>query len=151
MKANVWKNFLWMWRNVGVMLFIIGLPVAQIILFCLAVGHDPVGLGLAVTNYELDSAMIDAQECPTIPGCNYTMLSCRYLKFLKDKQTEITYFGTNEDAYEYVRRGHAWGSLIFSSNYSAALFNRTELGTSATDSILNDAIVQVKLDMSSKD
>nr|CAD7424981.1 unnamed protein product [Timema monikensis] len=56
MKALIWKNFLWMWRNVGVMLFIFLLPVLQIILFCLSIGRDPLGLHLAVFNQELNDS-----------------------------------------------------------------------------------------------
>lgn len=85
MKALIWKNFLWMWRNVGVMAFIIGLPCLQIILFCLAIGHDPKGLKLAVSNHELN--MTD--NCPVTEGCNYTLLSCRYLDILKQKEMVI--------------------------------------------------------------
>lgn len=85
MKALIWKNFLWMWRNVGVMAFIIGLPCLQIILFCWAIGHDPTGLKLAVANHELNST----DECPLTEGCNYTLLSCRYLNILKKKNVVI--------------------------------------------------------------
>lgn len=46
MRALLQKNFLKMWRNVGIMLFIFALPVMQVILFCLAVGRDPTGLKL---------------------------------------------------------------------------------------------------------
>nr|CAD7607490.1 unnamed protein product [Timema genevievae] len=56
MKALIWKNFLWMWRNVGVMMFIFLLPVLQIILFCLSIGRDPLGLHLAVFNQELNDS-----------------------------------------------------------------------------------------------
>lgn len=87
MKALIWKNFLWMWRNVGVMAFIIGLPCLQIILFCLAIGHDPKGLKLAISNHELNSTGVD--DCPVIEGCNYTLLSCRYLDVLRKKDMDI--------------------------------------------------------------
>lgn len=87
MKALIWKNFLWMWRNVGVMLFIIGLPCLQIILFCWAIGHDPHGLKIAVSNHELQQSGF--ADCPTIDGCNYTLLSCRYLNVLRDKEIII--------------------------------------------------------------
>lgn len=87
MKALIWKNFLWMWRNVGVMAFIIGLPCLQIILFCWAIGHDPKGLRIAVSNHELDGASLD--DCPISEGCNYTLLSCRYLDILKQKDMVI--------------------------------------------------------------
>lgn len=87
MKALIWKNFLWMWRNVGVMAFIIGLPCLQIILFCWAIGHDPKGLRLAVSNHELNGTSFD--DCPVYEGCNYTLLSCRYLNILRKKDMII--------------------------------------------------------------
>jgi hypothetical protein len=71
------------------MAFIIGLPVAQIILFCLAVGHDPEGLKLAIVNNELSEKNFAQQECPIYEGCNYTMLSCRYLDFLKNRSIDV--------------------------------------------------------------
>jgi hypothetical protein len=89
MKALIWKNFLWMWRNFGVMAFIIGLPVVQIILFSLAIGHDPTGLPIAVTNNELSDELLSQQECPIYTGCNYTYLSCRYLDYLKNRSVLV--------------------------------------------------------------
>lgn len=71
------------------MAFIIGLPVAQIILFCWAIGHDPVGLKLAVANYELEEAGYSFQDCPVYPGCNYSLLSCRYMEFLKNRSVVL--------------------------------------------------------------
>lgn len=71
------------------MAFIIGLPVAQTVLFCLAVGRDPEGLPLAVVNHELSEKHLAQQECPIYKGCNYTMLSCRYLDYLKNRSIEL--------------------------------------------------------------
>lgn len=56
-KALLNKNFLRMWRNVGVMLFIFALPVMQVILFCLAIGRDPTGLNLAIVNGEMNNTV----------------------------------------------------------------------------------------------
>lgn len=74
------------------MLFIIGLPMMQIIIFCVAIGHDPFDIKLAVSNHELnrtetaigalDGRLLD-QTCTRSSGCNYTALSCRYLDFLE--------------------------------------------------------------------
>lgn len=72
-----------------VMAFIIGLPVIQIILFCLAIGHDPTGLKLAVSNKELDSLQSMQQFCPVTKGCNQTYLSCRYLEYLTKNKSMI--------------------------------------------------------------
>lgn len=71
------------------MAFIIGLPVIQIVLFCWAIGHDPVGLKLAIANYELDDDMVSRQECPVYQGCNLTLMSCRYLEFLEQKKVVL--------------------------------------------------------------
>ncbi|CAO1389625.1 unnamed protein product [Diamesa hyperborea] len=148
MKALVWKNFLWMTRNYGVMAFIIGLPVAQIILFCMAIGHDPTGLPIAVANHELPEYLLAEQNCPIYDGCNYTLLSCRYLEFLKNRSVTVTHFATDEEAFEVVRRGKAWGALVFSSNYSESLVERTEGGRDVDDIIVEGAELVVKLDMS---
>lgn len=64
------------------MAFIIGLPVVQIIIFCLAIGHDPKGLNMAITNFEMDDTQLMNQDCPVIDGCNHTYLSCRYMNYL---------------------------------------------------------------------
>lgn len=63
MRALLQKNFLRMWRNVGVMLFIFALPVMQVILFCLAIGGDPKGLKLAIVNNEKAFINRTFQEC----------------------------------------------------------------------------------------
>lgn len=85
MKALLWKNFLWMWRNIPTMTFIIGLPVAQIILFCLSIGHDPVDLPVAVVNYELDTRNVCVEDL----NCNGTTLSCSYLGYLERRALKL--------------------------------------------------------------
>jgi hypothetical protein len=83
------------------MAFIIGLPVAQIILFCVAVGHDPTGLSIAVANHELSDSLLAEQKCPIYKGCNYTMLSCRYLEFLKNRSVTVVglaFFNLHDNA-----------------------------------------------------
>lgn len=71
------------------MLFIVGLPVVQILLFCYAIGHDPTGLKVAVANHEMTEEMIMQQFCPVHTGCNRTMLSCRYLDMLVKNKSMV--------------------------------------------------------------
>lgn len=85
MKALIWKNLLWMVRNIPVMLFIIALPVAQIILFCLSIGHDPVNLPVAVVNYEANNS----ENCEKSLTCNTTQLSCNYLGYLQRRALNL--------------------------------------------------------------
>lgn len=169
------------------MLFILGLPCLQIILFCWAIGHDPKGLKLAIANHELNNTdmgltVID-QTCPVSAGCDYTLLSCRYLSFLKSRSvvhvSVIIYFklllkmsiirifflhitllihgyfkqefyGSEEDANEEVRRGRAWGAMVFQKNYSDSLVERTQMGRTADQWVLEASDLAVRFDMSSK-
>ncbi|XP_011307965.1 ABC transporter G family member 20 isoform X1 [Fopius arisanus] len=146
-KALLQKNFLRMWRNVGVMLFIFALPVMQVILFCLAIGRDPTGLKLAIVNHEMDW---DSKYCPVYSNCTFTHLSCRYLKFL-DNDTMITeHFRTKEDALHAVERGKAWGTLYFTENFTDALSARMILGRDADEETLEQSEIKVWLDMSNQ-
>lgn len=59
-------------------------------------------------------------------------------------------FGSDEDARLEVKRGKAWGAMIFQSNYSAALVERTEQGRSADDYTIEASDIGINLDMSSE-
>lgn len=147
MKALIWKNFLWMWRNVGMMLFIIGLPVLQIVIFCFSIGKDPVGLGIAIVNNELNSSM---DQCIPTTGCDQRMLSCRYLKHLKKRKVELKSYDEIEDARYAVEKGWAWAAITFPSNYTESLVARIEQGKDADEWTAVYAEMIVVMDMSSK-
>ncbi|KAB0795313.1 hypothetical protein PPYR_12152 [Photinus pyralis] len=115
MKALVWKNFLGMLRNVAMMLFITLLPVAQIVLFCASIGHDPVSLPIAVINHESEN------NCSTPLHCNSTRLSCHYLNYLAKKDLVLHYYTSEQDAKESVRKGGMYASIAIKHNYSLAL------------------------------
>ncbi|XP_011641666.1 LOW QUALITY PROTEIN: ABC transporter G family member 23-like [Pogonomyrmex barbatus] len=146
-KALIWKNFLWMWRNVGMMLFIIGLPVAQILLFCISIGKDPVGLKLAIVNNELNNSM---QPCIPRIGCDWTLLSCRYLQHLQKKTIKLLPYDTEEEAQHAVEKGWAWGAITFPYNYSDALMARIDYGRDAEDWDVNFAEMKIVMDMSNQ-
>ncbi|KAL0277533.1 UNVERIFIED_CONTAM: hypothetical protein PYX00_004783 [Menopon gallinae] len=151
MKALIWKNFLWMWRNVGVMAFIVGLPVIEMIIFCLSIGHDPQGLKFAIVNNELNKNFTSCQEFyQADTGSPNEQLACLYLKHLKNRNVEFIDMLNETEAEEEVRRGHAWGSLQFPSNFSESLWERVELGNSATNSILDFSNIKVVMDMSNQ-
>jgi len=61
------------------MLFITGLPVVQIILFCMTIGRDAKGLHLAYVNDELNFTT----DCVPVDGCSYDLLSCQFLDSLR--------------------------------------------------------------------
>ncbi|XP_012268865.1 ABC transporter G family member 23 [Athalia rosae] len=147
MKALIWKNFLWMWRNFGVMTFVIGLPVVQIILFCLSIGKDPVGLKLAVVNNELDSYL---DPCTLSTGCDMTLLSCRYMRHIENRSVVIVPYETDEEATHAVRKGWAWGAMNFPGNFTDSLVDRMENGRSADEWSLIYSDVNITMDMSNQ-
>lgn len=86
-----------------------GLPVFQIILFCLSIGKDPVGLPMAIVNHEIGidnpnctwtptfllPQICDDQinstnpaDCPR-PQCVVNNLSCQYLQILRKKKQSL--------------------------------------------------------------
>ncbi|XP_043268135.1 ABC transporter G family member 23 isoform X2 [Venturia canescens] len=147
MKALIWKNFLWMWRNFGIMAFIIGLPAVQIILFCLSIGKDPVGLKLAIVNNELNSSM---EPCIPTTGCDRTMLSCRFLKHLEQRTVVLLPHDNDEDAAKAVEKGWAWGAITFPANYSQSLMDRIDNGKDADPWSYEFADMSVVMDMSNQ-
>ncbi|XP_046493101.1 ABC transporter G family member 23 isoform X1 [Neodiprion pinetum] len=146
-RALLQKNFLRMWRNVGVMLFIFALPVMQVILFCLAIGRDPTGLKIAIVNHEMTWGNL---SCPIEKNCSFTNLSCRYLKFLDNETMVKEYYPDPTSAKDAVRAGEAWGALYFTENFTDALVARMVLGRDADDETLDQSEIRVWLDMSNQ-
>ena len=129
------------------MLFIIGLPVVQIILFCLSIGKDPTGLTLAIVNNELNNS---TEPCIPTVGCNWTRLSCRYLKHLEKRTVQYLPYDTDEEARYAIKKGWAWAAISFSANYSDSLMNRIDSGRSADNESLIFSDINVVMDMSSE-
>lgn len=129
------------------MLFIIGLPVVQIVLFCISIGKDPEGLRMAVVNYELNS---NVKHCMPIEGCNWTMLSCRFLQHLDKSRVDLVSYGTEDEARDAVEKGDAWGAITFPSNYTESLEVRINDGKYADDWSIDYSNVEITMDMSSE-
>ncbi|XP_023021834.2 ABC-type transporter snustorr isoform X2 [Leptinotarsa decemlineata] len=150
LKALLQKNFLRMWRNVGVMLFIFALPVMQVILFCLAIGGDPKNLYLAIVNHEMIYENLTFQACNFDLGCKFGNLSCRYLNTLNTSTIVKQYYPDPESAKMAVETGNAWGALYFTENYTDALVARMALGKDADAETLDQSEIRVWLDMSNQ-
>ncbi|CAL1673500.1 unnamed protein product [Lasius platythorax] len=146
-KALLQKNFLRMWRNVGVMLFIFALPVMQVILFCLAIGRDPTDLKLAIVNKEM---FYENMSCPIARDCSFTHLSCRYLNFLDNDTITKEYYRDSDSAMDAVKKGDVWGILYFTENFTDALVARMALGKDSDDETLDQSEIRVWLDMSNQ-
>lgn len=153
----VWKNFMWMLRNYPILLTTVGMPLMQTVLFCLAVGHDPQGLRLAVVNHELgplakmdDLSSSKLEECVPAYGCNLTSLSCRYLQHLENRSIIPQKFDDTDSAIHAIEKGHVWGAIYFTENYTDAMIARVALGRDADEETLEQSEISVWLDMSNQ-
>lgn len=72
-----------------IMLFIIGLPVSQIVLFCVTIGHDPIGLNIAIVNYELPPSEMLKPCKLNVTDCSSTLWSCKYLTYLDERKGNL--------------------------------------------------------------
>ncbi|XP_023014771.1 ABC transporter oskyddad [Leptinotarsa decemlineata] len=148
MRALVWKNFLWMWRNIPVMLFIIGLPVGQAILFCLSIGHEPFGLKISVVNNEIN---FPEEQCRQVFGCNSTKLSCNYLDFVaQNYSVNFEYQETEEEARKMVQKGNSWAVIVIAHNFSDAMRSRVEWGRDTPPEDILSSTINVYQDKSNE-
>lgn len=129
------------------MAFVIGLPVVQIILFCLSIGKDPIGLKLAVVNNELENYM---DPCSLSTGCDMTLLSCRYMQHIKNRSLVLVPYETDADAKYAVKKGWAWAAVNFPANYTDSLVDRLDNGKDASEWSVLSADVDITMDMSSE-
>ncbi|KAK5638892.1 hypothetical protein RI129_013187 [Pyrocoelia pectoralis] len=120
LKAILWKNLLWMIRNLALMASIILLPAVIIALFCVSYGHQPYNFDISIINHETNVTNCDNLDCHS------NILSCHYLKYLRTKSINLVYVGTEERATELLRQGRTYASVIIHHNYSEALKSRTQ-------------------------
>ncbi|KAF7271422.1 hypothetical protein GWI33_015708 [Rhynchophorus ferrugineus] len=148
MRVLIWKNFLWMWRNIPIMAFIIGLPVGQTILFCLSIGHDPKHVPVSIVNHEINYPM---EKCQFVPGCNASRLSCNYFEYLSSNYSvDLTYYASEEEARSTVERGKSWAMLVVPHNFSESLRARMDQGKDVEQWDLETSKIDVYADKSNE-
>ncbi|XP_072934149.1 ABC transporter G family member 23 [Epargyreus clarus] len=159
MKALIWKNFWSLFRNFGLLAFIIGLPVSQMVFFCLAVGHYPVGLPIAVVNYELGPnntevlCSYDKDSCPQDPETydwKLTRFSCMYLDYLSKRQGNLLLYPDKEQAMFEAAHGKARVVLVFPANFSHNLQERVKDPRHADNFTIDNSEMEVHMDDTDK-
>lgn len=59
-------------------------------------------------------------------------------------------FDSDEAAYDEVKRGNAWASVIFPSNFTLGLSNRIDFGANVDNISIEASEIQIRMDMSSE-
>jgi ABC-type multidrug transport system permease subunit len=146
LRALTIKNFIVMWRNIGFMLFIFVLPAIQVILFCLAIGREPLDMKFGVVNHEVPGLSI----CHGPAGCTTQNLSCRYLDNIPKASVNLVPYLSEEDAIDDIHKGHVWGYISFPNNFSAYMESRAISGSFADNETIYGSRVKVQMDMSNQ-
>ncbi|KAI9556290.1 ABC protein [Daphnia sinensis] len=146
--ALVQKNFLQMFRNVGLFLFIFLLPANQVILSCLCIGGDFSYLKMAIVNDELDASQ--GRVCNYTTTCTYSMFSCRYLRFIENTTIIQVPFQSVEEALDAVKRGKVWGVVHFGKDFTDELVVRQADGNYADNETIRASRVAITLDESNQ-
>jgi hypothetical protein len=76
---------LFLWRRIFI--FIYFMPAFQAIVFNVTLGHEPTGLKMAIVNEEINPNQ--GRICNYSTDCSYSMLSCRFLRYIKDNIVQV--------------------------------------------------------------
>ncbi|CAG0919958.1 unnamed protein product, partial [Notodromas monacha] len=145
MRALLIKNFISMFRHKGALTFEILLPPFQIILFCLTLSADPQSLGLAVFNEEAFNI-----TSPTQASCDDFSFSCGLIDRYRSDILKPRYYESMEAATKAVLEGEAWGTLHVRKNFSSAFLERVYNVTDASEQLIRDSTIDVRLDMTNQ-
>ncbi|KAI9553798.1 ABC protein [Daphnia sinensis] len=143
--ALVRKNYLHTFRNVGMFVFIYLLPLIQATVFNLTLGHEPTGLMVGIVNDEVDPS--EGLLCNYTTACSYSMLSCRYLRYIRDNIVQVPYENLTE-ALEAGRSGEVWGVIHFGHNFTEEFEKRQVDGDSATLENIIRSRISINMDSS---
>nr|QBM06389.1 ATP-binding cassette sub-family H-like protein 1 [Daphnia magna] len=146
--ALIQKNFLQMFRNVGLFLFVFLLPANQVILSCLCIGGDLSFLKLAIVNDELDPSQ--GRVCNYTTTCTYSMFSCRYLRFIENTTIIQVPFQSVAEALDATKRGNVWGVVHFGKDFTDELVVRQADGNYADNETIRASRVAITLDESNQ-
>ncbi|KZS17646.1 ABC protein, subfamily ABCH [Daphnia magna] len=145
--ALIRKNYLISLRNIGIFLFIYLLPAFQATIFNVTLGHEPKDLKMAIVNDEVNSRQ--GQICNYTTDCSYSMLSCRYLRYVNKNIIQVP-FENISDAMEAGKNGRVWGVVHFGHNFTEEFELRQTEGDSATVENIMRSRISVNMDSSNQ-
>uniref|UniRef100_A0A0A9W5Y2 ABC transporter G family member 23 n=1 Tax=Lygus hesperus TaxID=30085 RepID=A0A0A9W5Y2_LYGHE len=151
-KAEVTKNFKFIKRDYGVALYSIMVPLMSLICFNFGTGYEPKPFNLGVINEEFPEGVKACQSWRPNATCDFSLLSCRYLQKLDDKQVISNDIASMEEGLDLVRRSTLWGVIHFPHNYSDAMAKMTEVlpfrHDPENDFIIKYSTIDIRMDES---
>ncbi|KAL2720363.1 ABC transporter G family member 20-like [Vespula squamosa] len=133
LKALIIKNITQFLRHPGGILFSIGFPIIQLLVFHYAFGHDPKDLLIGVVNHDSDNCDLGKKQGSVIYThndfggiCDFVDLSCRFLRDINDTTAKKVYYDYLPEVKEDLRKGKLSGIIYFNKNFTQALQRRLE-------------------------
>ncbi|KAF5281791.1 hypothetical protein FQR65_LT14538 [Abscondita terminalis] len=145
MKVLIWKNCLWMFKEYISLILSLLLPVFITSIFCLAIGHDPINLKVAVVNGEMIS-----DHCNDTLSCDNNEISCHFLQHLEKRGLVLLPYQTEHDAMNSVQQGETYASIVIKQNHSKALRTRVHHWYRVKAKDLEQSTIDVFRDVSNK-
>ncbi|BES98766.1 ATP-Hypothetical protein cassette sub-family A ABC1 member [Nesidiocoris tenuis] len=147
------KSFVWMRRNIPLVLFTLLLPIVQCTLISVTVGDDPFNIGLAFVNDENKTDEFQNSTSFVYEGTrcdDNSTFSAEYLNFLRKERLILKPFSDLDTAQEAAKRNKVWGVLYFYPDYTHSVIERLNLANKASDLAVNHSEVVVWLDQSNE-
>uniref|UniRef100_A0A1Y1KV25 ABC transporter domain-containing protein n=3 Tax=Photinus pyralis TaxID=7054 RepID=A0A1Y1KV25_PHOPY len=144
LKALVWKNFLWMWKNIITIVSIFVLPIASVFVFGSCIGRSPTGLTVAIVNRETEVRTCD------LLACHDKSLSCHFLRYLDRKALNLVYYDSEDEAIWAVRNGTLYASIVIKENYTESIEYRLR-NRDVADFLIDQSTIDVFCDYTVKD
>lgn len=157
----LFKNFILIFRNRIILLFIFIFPAVQIILFYFGVGRAPHSLVLSVADEERNYSSTLGTICPAKPRLDIidsTMeegkqeCSCIFFQEIRPYILTLNFYRTLSEAQDSVHDGKSWGAVHVRANFSKLIISRfmkISNKMSFEKGELSNSDVNVWLDMSS--
>lgn len=117
-------------RHPSLIIFQLGLPAVQILLFCICIGRDPFDIPLAVVN----------EEKPQY-------LSTKFINNIDSYAAQIQTFDSLPKALNAVKRGEAWGVIHIGANFSAAVPQRFDFDESLQNWTIEASTIRIYADV----
>ena len=115
------KNFVYIWRQILFIFFLLLFPALQIFLCCWAIGTEPWALPFGVVNHEV---LADAHNCLAPPG-NLSRWSCEFVQILGACETFAggpREFASEPEASAVMpAEGAIYGYVALSKDFSAQM------------------------------
>ena len=131
----MYKDSILIRRNIAFLIFQFFLPVIQIALACLCIGHEPSNLSFGIVNNE------------TLLNSSNTKGSIMYVDELNNSTFDKIYLNWLE-AYTMTKQGKIWGFVDLSANFTQDTIDKFS-GLTPSNQTLLGSNVNVYLDTTS--